>query len=307
MCQALLKTLHSFTHLVLLIPRWIRNYYNYHLTNEETEPLIKQLAPKYRTAGPRNWSPFHLTFKPSHSQEYCPNRNAQSQFQDLYIQLTTNSSFPSSPLLIFWFHQDTQVRDPTTFSPSLFPVPTHVLTLLTIRYLHSLAVIVSSLERSSLHDIHWKKHPPTLCLLHAKTWEADHDWRLKLYNHRCAHFKVIISNPREPLVPLRILQYFILSPAWITPSHFLLPLSRSQLMILLISLRKLKPWGENMYAFSQHLPTCLYLCWCPVFSLSFHCGWMATLHLSPSLPIYSGTWFQQFSALFPASSKFPFP
>ena len=35
-----------------------------------------------------------------------------------------------------------------------------------------------------------------------------------------------------------------------------LPLSHSQLMILLVSLRKLKLSGENTYAFSQHLPTC---------------------------------------------------
>ena len=47
------------------------------------------------------------------------------------------------------------------------------------------------------------------------------------------------------------------------------------------------------------------LCWSCL--LSYCCGGMATLHWSPSLPIFSGIWSQQFCALFPAPSKLPFP
>ena len=76
-------------------------------------------------------------------------------------------------------------------------------------------------------------------------------------------------------------------------------------MTLLISLRKLKSSGENMYAFSQHLPACLHPCW-PCL-LCYCCGGMAMLHWSPSLPTFSGIWSQQFCALFLAPSKLPFP
>ena len=79
----------------------------------------------------------------------------------------------------------------------------------------------------------------------------------------------------------------ILSLACIAPPYFRFPLSHSQLMILLISLRKLKPSGENTYTFSQHLPTCLHLCWSCL--LSYCCGGMAMLteaHPFPSFQEY---------------------
>lgn len=90
MCQALLKTLH--VHLF--------SPFNYDLettkiTLWQMRKLIKQLAPKYKTTDPRNWTSFYFRFKLSPLQEYCLNRNAKLQFQDSYTWLP-NFFFPSS-------------------------------------------------------------------------------------------------------------------------------------------------------------------------------------------------------------------
>lgn len=155
----------------------------------------------------------------------------------------------------------------------------------------------SSITLHNLYNTHQKKNPANSTFSKPAP-ERLTNWRLNLQDHRQAHLKFIINNLREP----RILPHFVLSLVWITPSHFLLPLSRSQMIILLISLRKLKQSEENMHPLSPNLPTCMYPCQCPVFSTFI--DELSMLHLSPSIPTCSEMWFLKLPTLFPVPKFF---
>ena len=264
--------------------------------------LIKQLAPKYRMTDPRNWTSFYFRFELSPLQEYCLNRNAKLQFQDSYTWLP-NFFFPAHSL-IFWLHQDT--TESCYYLCIIFPPRSNARP----HFARDSFFVHSKLSSIPLHNLlsiyplenkQTNKQLLTLHLLHASTWEANCNWRLELHNHRWAHFKVIIRNHWHHPESYYILFFHLPGQLFHTFSS---PFSLSADDPSCFTEKTEAIRWEHVCLLTTS-PNLWDLCWSCL--LSYCCGGMATLHWSPSLPIFSGIWSQQFCALFPAPSKLPFP
>lgn len=217
------------------------------------------------------------------------NRTAKTSISR-FIRLTTQILFSK---LAPSYSDSTriQLRLPTTFAPSFLPVSMHVLTLLVIH--SSFTPQLSSIPLHNLPSLYPRKKTNT-CQLSTFSMPAPERLTVtedsKLYNHRWAPLKSLLRTTDPP----RMLLHVILPLACIMPPYFRFAFSLLT-VILLISLRKLKPSGENTYALPQHLPT-VCICAGHVVSPIAVEEWPCSLKLS--LPIFSGIRSQQFCALF---------
>ena len=111
--------------------------------------------------------------------------------------LDYQTSFIPAHSLIFWLHQDT--TESSYYLCTIFPPCSNACP----HFARDSFFVHSKLSSIPLHNLpsiyplenkQTNKQLPTLRLLYASTWEANCNWRLKLHNHRWAHFKVIIRN-----------------------------------------------------------------------------------------------------------------